>query len=309
MSTQKILMGTDSSTIVSYPRVNEGANPAVEQVSTATVRVYTPAVSPATVSTWQTASVDNFSVAMSACDEGDTTLVMTTGTQQWIKGRTYLLFDSSGGNLLQIIESAKNLTSATLTLKSPLTVSAATPVVYGWAVYLELTEQQTATAGECTAIWNAVSGSGSSIYQWAQSFQIVKRMPVVSLTPARLASDYPVILSFRDDADISLERVIDSAWRNDVLPLLHANGIVEENIISMEELEPLHAMACLLSVARQRPDTDEAFYNRINDRYTQLKETTLASTSWYEVSQQLDPPTMKPENAPQKQGNGFKVSR
>lgn len=303
---QKILKDS-TQTLVSYPRVSVGGRPLLMRLTSPYVRIHTPASVPATVDTWASATTDTVYTTLSAAVSEGATSFALTDVATTVAGRRYLLVDNNTAET-STIESAVSLSDDVFVPTAPMSRDVASgTLLRGFAVYKALTAAQTATCGECIAIWKATDGTNT--YQWSQPFQIVRRMPVWDLTPSSLASDYPIIMSSRNADDLDLEAVINAALKHEILPLLHARGIAEENIISTEELEPLHALACVLSVLRQRPDTDETYFQRMQARYDQLKESVFASSRWYELNQQIDPPILPTEQQANQQGNGIRISR
>jgi len=317
MPAEKFIIGT-APILTTYPRTMGGGNyndsdsrewaaAAPVDVGTAYVQIYTPASSPTTVDTWASATISTISTTLaSSASEGARTLTLSASATMY-RGTLYSIRTVAGE--IHTVESARNITGTTVYLKDPLThdVPSGSDFV-GIDIYKVLTTAQTALAGPCHAIWKCVV-NGIDM-RWSTQFSIVRRLATSKLTPSRLIRDYPIVLSSVDASDYDLEHALGAGWRNEVLPWLHANNISEENIVSVEELEPLHALATVVAILRQRPDTEQVYFDRMQGRLDQLKETTLASSTWFEANQNTDPPGLGPStNEVVKQGNGFRVSR
>lgn len=295
MAEQKILLGS-TQTLLSYPRVGPGGEWMREVPASCEVRIGTPAVS--LPSTYDAATVDSVDTTTTAASEGDTSLTVASMTA--VKGRRYLvgtLGAVTGAQYIEV-ESARAgaLTSAAMQLAEPLpmAVPASSPVK-GWAVSHPLTATETAQAGECLALWRAVIGGVS--YEWSQAFRIVRRIPVSILTPTRLTQSWPVVRTMRSRQDLDLEEIIRVAWEHRILPWAAANSISEEDIVAVDALEPLHAIACVQQLVINNPAIQPELRAAVEDRWNQLRETTLARKDWYDVRQEADPPP-RPDTPP-----------
>lgn len=271
-----------SATVLAYPRVSTGGPFVLAQPSAVTYRVGTPSVS--MPSTYSAGSVDTLAATVSvAADEGDTDVAVSVSAGAFVKGRRYLITTASG----EVLDVTARKSGAALKLAEPLPMAlAVSDTVAGHAVTLSLTSTDTETAGEGRVQWKATIAS--IVYEWAQAFRVVRRLPVSVLTPTRLTQAYPIVHTLRARTDVDLEEVINAAWQHRVLRALNAKGIQEEDIISVDAIEAMHALACVLHLAMQRPDLDGAYVERLHADYDSCVESTLSSTWWYEDDQDGD---------------------
>jgi hypothetical protein len=303
MAEAKILKGS-TQTLVSYPRVSAGGSLILAQPTSVEVQITTPASTPATVDTFASATVDTLSTTTSSdAAEGAVRIPLATALETF-KGRSYLVENEEG--TVHVVECGYTTDDNDIWLAGPLLSAVESgSLVKGWACSKALTSAQTATCGNGTATWKAVIDGVT--YQWAQSFRVVRRIVSSTLTPQRLIADAPALIGGRGRNDLNLEKLIDAAWRHEVLPLLHARGIKEEDIVSVEELEPLHLAACLVLHYRSRQDVDGAFFERQVARLEQLKETTFVSDLWWDYPQN-DTAAPRPE-ANAGKPSGIRMSR
>lgn len=288
MPEQKILLGS-TQTLVSYPRVSDGGEMLRAVPTAVVVRIQTPAVAMPADTAWVAATVDPLATSLTdAVAEGDTTASLT-GTPDLVRGRLLLITALANVAPVVVEVGVTRVSASSLIMRQPaISALSASSTVAGFACTKALTAAQTATAGEGVAIWKATIGGVD--YTWAQAFRIVRRMPQSVVTPASLSRDCPDILKKRSRNDVDLEELIQAAWVHEVLPVLDAHDIAEEDIVSVDALEPLHVQACLLRTLRNREDTSGEYFARVKERFEQLRETTFARSTWYEVSQQEDPP-------------------
>lgn len=287
MAEQKLLIGRSDQKLISFPRIAmQGSDFRSEYVSSVFVRIGTPAVPMPATWTAATATSGLYSIAEAASEGAMRIKLSALATT--IIGSHLLIIDSTTGTWVDVKTMATGtVTGNYLQLAAPLPMDiGASSGVYLYRVEYTLSAAQTALAGECSAEWRATASlDGIGVTQWAQSFRLVRRMPFSTLTPAKLVMAYPAIATKKTRSDISYETLITSAWTHEILPLCDSRGIAEEDIVSAEALEPLHASACLLHLLRQREDVDQAYFERILARHEQLKETTFSRSSWYVVPQ------------------------
>lgn len=299
MSEVKILKDTEP-TIRSYPRTTGGGdepfyygnsrdfvrNPRGD-IDSCEVRVTTPGEQ-AELDTWTAATYDSTQGEIEqTIYEGDTSIVCDAG--DFKKGILYWVYSPVSEHL---VESTANTTN-TIYLKEPMTADIVLDAnintrVQGFYGETQLTLAQTAQLGRGVIQWRMLWGNAYHI--WNQPIRIVRAYAYSTLTPDSLTSSYPVVRNLRSASDDNMEETIAAAWNHEVAPWLHGRGIREEDIVSAEVLEPLHALACVLHLARQREDVSSDFYGRLNDRYEQLKATTLESVDWFTTSQSTETP-------------------
>ncbi len=307
MPEMKILKDSEP-TIRSYPRTIDEAddvstygrgrdfvrNPRGD-IDSCEVRVTTPG-SQAVSGVWDAATYDTEQAEIEqGIYEGDTSIVCDGGTFQ--KGILYWVYSPVSEHL---VESTTN-SSGTLYLKEPMVADVPLDAsintrVQGFYGETQLTLAQTAQIGRGVIQWRMLWGNAYHI--WNQPIRVVRAYAYSILTPNGLTTAYPVIRNLRSASDEDLEETIAAAWNHEVVPWLHARGIHEEDIVSAEVLEPLHALACVLHTARQREDVSSEFYARISDRYEQLKTTTLESSDWFTTTQTEEtPPIMESQGS------------
>lgn len=289
MPVQRILVGSTQA-IVSYPRVSPAGAALLAQPSSVTVRVGTPAVS-TSLATYEAATVDNVSTTLeNAAVEGDTTLTLAASTAL-VRGRRYIVAAAAGPVEVEHIGPTGSSTTVYLAEPLPCAIEDAAAFV-GYAVSHALTSTETANPGNALALWRAVVDGVT--YEWAQPFRVARRIPVCPLRPTQLTQAYPVVHTLRARTDTTLDEVIASAWHYRVLRALEAKGVQEEDIISVDVLEPLVAIACVLQLVMQDPVQPNEFVARIAEDYQRTLDAVLASRHWYE-DHQSEAPAPKPE--------------
>lgn len=284
MSEQRILVGS-TQTLVSYPRLNNGQL-VMAQPTSCTVRIATPAVS--MPSTYDNATVDTVSQTLSDnVNEGDISVFLSSAAAV-VRGRDYIVTGAEGSTPPLLVRAENGGTITDVLIAEPIPTSVAiTSTFKGFAVSHALTTAETDQPGNGLALWRAVVDSVT--YEWAQSFRIVRRIPVCPLTPTRLTQAYPVIHTMRARTDTTLEELIATGWEFRVLRALEANGIAEENIVSTEVLEPLVAAGCLLQLVMQDPSLPSDYVDRVQQDYDRTMASVLGSRHWYETEQHENP--------------------
>lgn len=262
-------------------------------LSSASVRVSTPAV-PATAGSWAAATFSgNTAILSSAAYEGDTRLAISGGLYAE-KGAHYVISVYTGSGIgVHLVECANADESGYFQLKEPLPFDVPSgAVVANASVRYTLSAAQTAQIGNATIEWKATADvDGTDVdYIWTQAFRIVRSLPWTALTPTRLTQAYPVIRNLRSGTDTDYEETIAAAYDHEILPWLHAMGVNEEDIVSTEALEPAHALACVILLARQREGVSSEFYARNNERFEQLKNSMMGRNDWYLRTQDADVP-------------------
>lgn len=170
-----------------------------------------------------------------------------------------------------------------LTLAEPIPRAIASgATIRAFAVTASLTTGNTAEAGNGTIRWKATLSDGAVVV-WDQAFRIMRRLPVSTLTPTKLTQAYPVVRVLRSNSDTDLEELIALAWEYDVLRWLEAHDIDEERVLSVEKLEPLHALACVLRLARPHPTYPRDALTTLEDEWNKVSDSTRARRGWYEA--------------------------
>lgn len=289
---QRIVVGTTQS-VVGYPRLAAGG---LRQgvPSSVTCKVWTPASSPAAgVAGFVSADADTFSETVTAsAPAGATELAITSGAV--IQGRQYLLEDDGH---VQVVEARDGGTVEVLRLTQPLTRAVGVgATVKGFAVTKALTTTQTAQPGGGSVLWKAtVDGE---VVQWTDNFRVVNRLPVMTLTPAKLTRAYASLLSATPPTDPSLEHAILGAWETEVVPLLEAKWAMVEDVTSPEALEALHMAAVMLALYLYDPRIDDLFKDRLVKKWEERVALTFRRVTWAERPQDADPTPLSPGAEP-----------
>jgi hypothetical protein len=205
-------------------------------------------------------------------------------------GRRYLLAVAGDEHVDVTI---KRNNSTAVVLAEPLPRNIANSAAFaGWACSIALTADQTDSVGYGSARFKAVIDSVT--VEWDEQFRIVNRLLYSTLTPSKLTQAFPVILSLRPRKDHDFEETIQLAWEHEVRPWLELGGYDEEYVQSVETLEPLHALACVLMLARPNPGFPRETLESIEKLWTERSAATRSRASWYAA-----PALEEPEPAPE----------
>lgn len=289
---QRIVVGT-TQTLVGYPRLAGGG--LLQGVpSSVSCKVWTPATSP---SGFVSADADTFDeVTTASAPAGATELAITAGTV--VQGRSYLIEDDGH---VQVVEARDGGAGVeVLRLTQPLSRAVGPgATVKGWAVTKALTTTQTAQPGGGSVLWKAtVDGK---VVQWSENFRVVNRLPVMTLTPAKLTRAYASLLAATPPTDPNLEHAILGAWEVEVVPLLEAKWAMAEDVTSPEALEALHMAAVMLSLYVYDPRIDDTFKDRLQKAWEGRVANTFARVIWAERKQEQDPTPLSPGDEPRRQ--------
>lgn len=112
--------------------------------------------------------------------------------------------------------------------------------------------------------------------RWEESFRIVRRVSSIVLTPTRLTQLYPSVRSMRGTSDVDYEEAIQASWDVVMVPMLAAKSILHEDVITDDVLEPLHAVATVLHLARQWRGVEPDYVARLETLFESTKATTFA---------------------------------
>lgn len=287
---QRVLVGSTES-IVSYPRLSpDGVIPAGVP-SSATARRVSPR-DPDPDTGYVTATVDALSSTLaSAANEGASALTLSS-PQLIVAGRRYLVTDATTGERFVVVAS-KGGTSSTMRLQEPLPSSLSSgSVVNGIAVSVALLATQTADPGAGYVLFRAtVDGV---VREWDEPFRVVRRVTSIALTPTALTQAYPVVRQIASSSDVTLEEAIASSWRLVVVPALAARGVLDEDILTDDVIEPMHAAATVLHLARQWPSAPPEFVDRLAAAYEQAKQTTWDRIDLITAPQETTPSAPTP---------------
>lgn len=258
-------------TITSYPRLAADGVLTSHFATSATARRIGPGASD-DVGTYVAATVDPISTTtQGAHQEGDDSITVANA-QSWIAGRRYLITDATAGREIVVVAS-RTATSTELWLAEPLVSDVGNnSAVKGVAVTVALTSTQTNTIGAGYVLFRATIDGITR--EWEEPFRVVRRITSVALTPTHLTQAFPVVRKLASATDTTLEEVINAAWHHFVVPALAARGVLDEDIMTDDVIEPMHAAACVLHLARQWPQASTEYVNRLEAAYEQAKSTT-----------------------------------
>lgn len=306
MAEQKVLLGS-TQTLVSYPRLSPGGAPLMAQAASVTVRIATPAVS-MTAAAYESATVDTLSTTLAASYGEGATEITLGAAQALVRGRRYLILPAASTPPLVVEHAGATATTTALVCAEPLPEGVASGDSFkGFAVSHALTAAETAVPGNALALWRA--SVDSVTYEWSQSFRVARRVPVVPITPSQLTQAYPVMHTLRAGTDATFEEVIQFAWQYRVLRALEAKGVLEENIVSTEVLEPLVSVACVYHLAVQDPTVSPDFVARMQADYERALDAALASRNWYEDEQSETPDPRPNTESPTPNRGALRLTR
>ena len=269
----RILLGTTQS-IVSYPRVTRNGLIRPSGVPTsATARRVTPLV-PDEATAYVAATIDAVATTVQgAHSEGDESIALGSAATL-VAGQRYLFIDANHGRYV-VVEATNSGSTSTMWLAEPLVCDiAANSLVKGIAVSVALTAAQTAEPGSGYVLFRATVDGLTT--EWDEAFRVVRRMTSIALTVTQLTHLYPVARKLSSSADTTLEESIGAAWTASIQPWLAATGILDEDVLTDDVLVPVHAAAVVLHLARQWPQAQQDYVDRLQANYEQAKETTKA---------------------------------
>lgn len=285
----RVLLGS-TETITTYPRLAaDGVLTSHVATSATARRVGTGDSDP--VGSYVAATVDPLSTTtQGAHQEGDDSITVQAA-QTWVAGRRYLITDATAGREIVVVASKSGL-STELWLAEPLVSDIGNnSTVRGIAVSVALTAVQTAFVGSGYVLFRGTIDGITR--EWEEPFRVVRRITSIALTPTRLTQAYPVVRKIASATDTTLEEVINAAWHHMVVPALAARGVLDEDIMTDDVVEPMHAAACVLHLARQWPQASAEYVARLEQSYEQAKATTWDRIDFLTASQDditPDPP-------------------
>ena len=272
---QYIAVGETSPRIYSAPRVVVQGRPQALQGAPSSVSA-TARLGGTLLDGLTVVDVSDTRTTSGATAEGSTTILLQYPITARL-GAQILILDPDTSESL-IVESAGLPDSSTLTLREPLpraVPDGCTVSVIDVAVDLPSTAVDEVHAGEHGIVVFTATVDGKLV-RWEESFRIVRRVSSVVLTPTRLTQLYPSVRGLRGTSDVDYEEAIQAAWDVVVVPLLAAKGVLHEDIITDDVIEPLHAIATVLHLARQWRGVEADYVARLEASYEQVKTTTFA---------------------------------
>lgn len=218
------------------------------------------------------------------------TALTYTRVPNFQRNRSYLV----GDDVVQEVVHAGADDSATLLLAEQLLADIdANAPVKGWRVSKALTAAQTDLTGNGIAFWTATFDDGF-IATWAQSFRIVRRLPVFTLTPTELLQEWSVIRQLVDPEDHNLEDTIASVWRSQVEKVLAKKKVNAEDIIRVDPIKAIWSLAVLrdLAITSQLSDRSK---DDIEKRWILEVTELMDRDDWYDAPQDDASPSPAPE--------------
>lgn len=258
-------------TITSYPRLAADGILTSHLATSATARRVGPGANDDPTA-YVAATVDPISTTtQGAHTEGDDSITVAAA-QTWVAGRRYLITDATRGVEIVVVAS-KSGSSTELWLAEPLIADLGNgSTVKGVAVSVALTSTQTNTVGAGYVLFRATIDG--VVREWEEPFRVVRRITSIALTPTHLTQAYPVVRKLASATDTTLEEAINAAWHHLVVPALAARGVLDEDIMTDDVVEPMHAAATVLHLARQWPQASAEYVTRLEATYEQSKATT-----------------------------------
>lgn len=285
----RVLLGS-AETISTYPRLAADGVLTSHLATSATARRIGPGAKD-DVGSYVAATVDPLSTTtQGAHQEGDDSITVQSA-QTWVAGRRYLITDATAGREIVVVASRSG-TSTELWLAEPLISDIGnSSTVRGIVVTVALTVAQTATPGAGYVLFRATIDG--VVREWEEPFRVVRRITSIALTPTHLTQAYPVVRKLASATDTTLEEAINAAWHHLVTPALAARGVLDEDIMTDDVVEPFHAAATVLHLARQWPQASSEFIQRLESAYEQIKQTTWDRIDFLTAPQDVatpDPP-------------------
>lgn len=277
---QRVPKGS-TATLVTYAVPYTGGEPILAAPSAASVRIDTPSG----IGSFAAATVDSATSSLSATDEGEVSLTVTS--QTWVRGRAYLVKCATREAF--VVRSAKSGASTTLRLTQPLPMAIpASSNIYSLAITRALTTTETSVEGEGVAHWKATIGGIE--YAWSETFRIVRRVPTWWLDSESLTRLLPLAVNMRERDDEDYTETIEAALNNELLPRLRAKGIREEDVVTTDPLTPCHVAAVALHLAKNDPSTPLDRREAAERDLVQSLDLAMADVgAWYDAPQTEDP--------------------
>lgn len=269
MALRVLLNSTE--TITTYPRLHADGTLTSHVATAATARRIGPGASD-DVGTYVAATIDPISTTtQGAHQEGDNSITVAQA-QSWVAGRRYLVTDATAGREI-VVEATRSGSSTELWIAEPLICDIGNgSTVKGVAITVALTAAQTALVGAGYVLFHATVDGVTR--EWEEPFRVVRRITSIALTPTSLTQAYPIVRKLASATDTTLEEAINAAWHHLVVPALAARGVLDENIMADDVVEPMHGAATVLHLARQWPQASSEYVQRLEQAYEQTKATT-----------------------------------
>lgn len=277
----RVLLGS-TETITTYPRLHADTILTSHVATSATARRVGSGSSDA-ADAYVAATVDSLSATtQGAHQEGDESITVSVA-QNWVAGRRYLITDATAGREIVVV-ATRSGSSTELWLAEPLVSDIGNnSTIRGIAITVALTAAQTSLVGAGYVLFRATIDGVTR--EWEEPFRVVRRITSIALTPTHLTQAFPVVRKLASATDTTLEEAINASWHHLVVPALAARGVLDEDIMTDDVIEPMHAAATVLHLARQWPQASAEYVSRLEATYEQTKATTWDRIDFLTASQ------------------------
>lgn len=194
---------------------------------------------------WTVAAIDSITRTVgSTAAEGATSITLSPiGLGALTAGNKYIV-ETRDGEPNFVIKLSRIVSSTVVETQDPLPQDIpASSTIRGFKASYELETAQVKGVGQAIARWR-VEDRDRVRYDWDDPFLIVNVATNYNLTSEALERIYPQVQRLRPD-DLSLNELIDVAWKNYVRPDLEGKGLKANQIKSWERLDAPHAAACV----------------------------------------------------------------
>jgi hypothetical protein len=289
---QKLIVG-QSGTITTYPRVANGHDSNIictHGATSVTALNKSPANADAQDSYARSVTLDTFSASVQGAQALGSDSITLSASHTIVEGRNYIVVDDRSGHRF-VVTTSKGGTSNTMWLAEPLPHDiASNSTVIGFAVTCAIPSNQTTTAGNGVVYFRGTIDG--AVREWAESYRIVYRVTSIALTPTMLTQDYPIIRQITSNTDFSLEEAIQASWRNIVVPVLAARGILDEDVLTDDVIVPFHEVATVLHFARNWPSAPQEWVKMFEENFERVKQTMFDRIDLLIASAQTETPTV-----------------
>jgi hypothetical protein len=270
---QKFIVGQNSN-LITYPRLGNGHDSVIVSnypATSVTALNKSPIEADAQDSYARVVTPDTLSTTVQGTHQIGSNHISLAGNVALVDGRQYLVVDNSHGTRF-VVTCTKGGTGNTLYLAEPLPYDVqANSTVQGIAISVALPSAQLAQAGLGTLyIRGTVNGV---VKEWSETYRVVYRITSIALTPTMLSQDYPIIRQISSNTDFSLEEAIQASWRNIVVPVLSAKGILDEEVLTDDVIVPFHEISTVLHFARNWPSAPQDWLRNLEENYERVKST------------------------------------
>jgi hypothetical protein len=287
---QKLLVGI-AGTITTYPRVSNGHDSNIVSLYPATSITAlnkSPTNADAQDTYARVVTPDTLSTTTQGATQLGSNSIVLAGNVALVEGRQYVIVDAHHGTRFTVVAS-KGGTTNTLWVQEPIPYDIQNgSQVLGLAISIAIPATQTDSAGNGVVyVRGTVNGV---IKEWAETYRVVYRVTTIALTPTMLSQDYPIIRQIASNTDFSLEEAIQASWRNLVVPVLSARGVLDEEVLTDDVIVPFHEIATVLHFARNWPSAPSDWLENLEANYEKIKQTMFDRIDFLVVSAKEETP-------------------